>query len=72
MVKYAQELHDDGADAWCVQHIQAPGQAQRLIDRGREIFGCEPLFVGEVGPVIGAHAGPGMLGIGAMPASMLD
>jgi DegV family protein with EDD domain len=72
MVKYAQELHDDGADAWCVQHIQAPGQAQRLIDRGREIFGCEPLFVGEVGPVIGAHAGPGMLGIGAMPASMVD
>jgi DegV family protein with EDD domain len=72
MVKYAQELHDDGADGWCVQHIQAPDQAQRLIDRGREIFGCEPLFVGEVGPVIGAHAGPGMLGIGAMPASMVD
>lgn len=72
MVKYAQELHDGGADAWCVQHIQAPAEAQRLIDRGREIFGCEPLFVGEVGPVIGAHAGPGMLGIGAMPASMLD
>jgi DegV family protein with EDD domain len=72
MVKYAQELHDGGADAWCVQHIQAPAEAERLIDRGREIFACEPLFVGEVGPVIGAHAGPGMLGIGAMPQSMLD
>ncbi|MEA2156404.1 MAG: fatty acid kinase fatty acid binding subunit [Solirubrobacteraceae bacterium] len=72
MVRYAQQLHDGGADAWCVQHIQAEVQAGRLIDRGREIFGCEPLFVGEVGPVIGAHAGPGMLGIGAMPASMLD
>ncbi len=72
MVKYAQELHDDGADAWCVQHIQTPGQADRLVERGREIFGCEPLFIGEVGPVIGVHAGPGMLGIGAMPASMLD
>jgi DegV family protein with EDD domain len=71
MVRYAQELHDGGADAWCVQHIQADDQAQRLVDRGREIFGCEPLFVGEVGPVIGAHAGPGMLGIGAMPATML-
>jgi DegV family protein with EDD domain len=71
MVRYAQELHDDGADAWCVQHIQAAGEAQRLVGEAREIFGRDPLFVGEVGPVIGAHAGPGMLGIGAMPASML-
>jgi DegV family protein with EDD domain len=71
MLKYAQELHDGGADAWCVQHIQAADQAQRLVEGGREIFGCDPLFVGEVGPVIGAHAGPGMLGIGAMPASAL-
>jgi DegV family protein with EDD domain len=71
MVRYAQELHDDGADAWCVQHIQAPEQAARLVDAAREIFGTEPLFIGEVGPVIGVHAGPGMLGIGAMPVTML-
>jgi DegV family protein with EDD domain len=71
MVVYARELHDGGADAWCVQHIQAPDEAQRLVDRAGEIFGCDPLFVGEVGPVIGVHAGPGMLGIGAMPQSML-
>jgi fatty acid kinase fatty acid binding subunit len=71
MVEYMRELHDDGSDAWCVQHIQASGDAQRLVERGREIFGCEPLFVGEVGPVIGAHAGPGMVGIGAMPQAML-
>ena len=71
MVQYMRDLHGAGADAWCVQHIQAVGEAQRLVERGREIFGCEPLFVGEVGPVIGAHAGPGMIGIGAMPRSML-
>jgi DegV family protein with EDD domain len=71
MVQYMRELHDDGSDAWCVQHIQAAGEAQRLVERGREIFGCEPLFVGEVGPVIGAHAGPGMVGIGAIPQAML-
>jgi DegV family protein with EDD domain len=71
MVEYMRELHDDGSDAWCVQHIQAAGEAQRLVERGREIFCCEPLFVGEVGPVIGAHAGPGMVGIGAMPQAML-
>ena len=71
MVEYMRELHDDGSDAWCVQHIQAAGEAQRLVERGREIFGCEPLFVSEVGPVIGAHAGPGMVGIGAIPLAML-
>jgi DegV family protein with EDD domain len=71
MVRYAHELHDAGADAWCVQHIQAPDEAQRLVERAREVFGCDPQFVSEVGPVIGAHAGPGMIGIGAIPLSML-
>ena len=71
MVEYMRTLHADGADAWCVQHIQAAGEAERLVARGRDIFGCEPLFVGEVGPVIGAHAGPGMLGVGGLPASAL-
>jgi fatty acid-binding protein DegV len=71
MVGYMRTLHDDGADGWCVQHADAAGQARRLAERGREIFGCEPLFVSEVGPVIGAHAGPGMIGIGAMPLGAL-
>jgi DegV family protein with EDD domain len=71
MVRYAHELHDAGADGWCVQHIQAPDEAQRLVERAREVFGRDPLFVSEVGPVIGAHAGPGMIGIGAIPLSML-
>lgn len=71
MVEYMRELHGDGADAWVVQHIQAADDADRLVDRGREIFGCEPLFVSEVGPVIGVHAGPGMVGVGAMAQSLL-
>ena len=71
MVEYMRTLHADGADAWCVQHIQAAGEAQRLVERGIEVFGCEPRFVGEVGPVIGAHAGPGMIGVGGLPAAML-
>jgi len=71
MVEYMRTLHADGADAWCVQHIQAPGEAQRLVERGLEVFGCEPRFVSEVGPVIGAHAGPGMIGVGGLPAAMV-
>jgi DegV family protein with EDD domain len=71
MVKYAQELHDDGADGWVVQHIQAPEQAERLIDRCREIFDTEPVFTSEVGPVIGTYTGPGLIGVGALPRSLL-
>jgi DegV family protein with EDD domain len=71
MVEYLRSRQADGADGWCVQHIQSADQAERLVERGREIFGNDPLFVSEVGPVIGAHAGPGMLGIGGFPASYL-
>ncbi len=71
MVAYAQELHDAGADGWVVQHIQAGDQAQRLIDRCREIFDSEPVFTSEVGPVIGTYTGPGLIGVGALPRSLL-
>jgi DegV family protein with EDD domain len=72
MVRYAQDLHDSGADGWVVQHIQAPDQAQRLIDRCREIFDSEPVFTSEVGPVIGTYTGPGLIGVGAIPRTLLD
>jgi DegV family protein with EDD domain len=71
MVAYAQELHDNGADGWVVQHIQAPEQSQRLIERCREIFDSEPVFTSEVGPVIGTYTGPGLIGVGAIPRSLL-
>jgi DegV family protein with EDD domain len=71
MVAYAQELHDSGADGWVVQHIQAPEQSQRLIERCRQIFDSEPVFTSEVGPVIGTYTGPGLIGVGAVPRALL-
>jgi DegV family protein with EDD domain len=71
MVQYIHELREAGSDAWVVQHIQAPEQAQRLIERGREIYGSEPLFVSEVGPVIGTYVGPGLIGVGGIPRALL-
>ena len=68
MVQYARELNDSGSDGWVVQHIQAPEQAERLIDRCREIFDSEPVFTSEVGPVIGTYTGPGLIGVGGVPA----
>ena len=71
MVEYARQRHADGADAWVVQHVQEHETAQHLVEQGREIFGSEPIFVSEVGPVIGAHIGPGMIGVGGVPSSSL-
>ncbi len=71
MVAYAHELHAAGSDGWVVQHIQAPDAAQRLIDRCREAFGSDPVFTSEVGPVIGTYTGPGLIGVGAVPRSLL-
>ena len=68
---YARERHESGADAWVVQHIQDSETASALIDDCREIFGCEPVFVSEIGPVIGAHVGPGLLGVGSVTKSVL-
>jgi fatty acid kinase fatty acid binding subunit len=70
MVEYLRAREADGADGWVVQHIQAPEAAERLVERGREIFGREPFFVSEIGPVIGAHVGPGLVGVGGMPLAL--
>jgi DegV family protein with EDD domain len=71
LVDYATQRQQSGADGWVVQHIQAPDQAERLVDACREVFGSEPVLVSEVGPVLAAHVGPGMLGFGSAPRHML-
>jgi DegV family protein with EDD domain len=72
MVDYAVQRHQSGADEWVVQHIAAPEQAAELIARCREVFGREPLFVSEIGPVLSAHTGPGLLGVGSIPTSFFE
>jgi DegV family protein with EDD domain len=69
---YARQRHESGLDGWVVQHIQDDETAAALVDDGREIFGCEPVFVSEIGAVLGAHVGPGLLGIGSVSTSVLS
>jgi DegV family protein with EDD domain len=71
MIDYLNDRKADGATAWMVQHIRARDQAEKVVERGREIFDSEPLFVSEIGPVIGAHAGPGLLGVAGIPPALL-
>lgn len=56
---------------FAVQHIQAPELAQSVVERCRREFGGEPVFVSEVGPVIGAHAGPGLIGMAVCPDGLV-
>jgi DegV family protein with EDD domain len=68
---YARERHESGLDAWVVQYIQDDETAAALADDAREIFGCEPAFISEIGAVLGAHVGPGLLGIGSVSKAVL-
>jgi len=72
LVDYARQRHASNADGWVVQHINAPEQAERLIETCRGVFECEPVFVSEIGPVLSAHTGPGLLGVGAVPAHLFS
>jgi fatty acid kinase fatty acid binding subunit len=72
LVEYGRQRHESGADAWAVQHINAPDQCDLLVERCREVFECEPQLVSEIGPVLGAHVGPGLLGLGSIPARFTD
>lgn len=58
---------------YIVQHVQAPERAQKVIDDLTERLGKPPEFTpGEIGPVIGAHVGPGLIGVGAFPTGLIE
>ncbi|MFL5898686.1 MAG: DegV family protein [Solirubrobacterales bacterium] len=68
---YARQRQDSGAYGWVVQYIQDKETADGLVEDCYEIFGCEPAFISEVGPVLGAHVGPGLLGVGSVPTDLI-
>jgi DegV family protein with EDD domain len=71
LVEYLQSRRDEGCDVFFIQHVHAAETAERLVGRGREIYGGEPEFVSEIGPVIGAHVGPGLLGVSGARRELL-
>src|SRR3954447_4641331 len=68
LVEYARGCAESGAGAWSAQHINAPDQCAELVERCTEIYGHGPTIVSEIGPVLSAHTGPGLLGTGAVPS----
>ncbi|HVD38046.1 MAG TPA: DegV family protein [Solirubrobacterales bacterium] len=68
---YMRQRHASGADGWVVQYIQDKETADVMVEDCYEIFGCEPAFISEVGPVLGAHVGPGLLGVGSVRTDLI-
>jgi len=50
-----------------VMHAQVPGEVNELEAEVRRCFNCQRTIFGEVGPVIGTHTGPGVLGAAICP-----
>jgi DegV family protein with EDD domain len=72
LVDYARQRNEAGANAWVVQHVQDPENAARLVEACKPIFGNDPVFTSEIGPVLGAHVGPGLLGVGGVSWKVLS
>ena len=46
-----------------VFHADVPEEAQQLAERVQREFHCLEFFISEFTPVMGAHTGPGIIGI---------
>lgn len=53
--------------AGAVAHAASPGEAQWLADELRSRYNCRRLYISEMGPVVGTHGGPGLIGAAIYP-----
>jgi DegV family protein with EDD domain len=60
-----------GADRWFVHHAGAPEDAEQLAERLAMLFGTQPEFVTDIGPVLAKHLGPRALAVGGLPGAAL-
>jgi DegV family protein with EDD domain len=70
LVQRAVETAGEGPASLAVHHVAAPERAERLAAELRErLPNHRELLVSELGAAIGAHVGPGSVGIVVVPAS---
>jgi DegV family protein with EDD domain len=68
LVELAVRTAGDGPVDLAVHHLGAPDRAEDVAERLRErVPNIRRLLVSEVGAVIGAHVGPGLLGVVVVP-----
>jgi DegV family protein with EDD domain len=71
LVRELREKRDGGCDVYCIQHVRALDGAERVAEQGRELYGHGPAVISELGPVIGTHTGPGLIGVCALRTELL-
>ncbi len=68
MLAVMTEQVGQGAAVWGgVAHTNCPVEAAQVEEMLRSRFACKWVLMGEAGPTIGTHAGPGVLGIATCP-----
>ena len=68
VVELAREVDQGSGVCIIVGHADAEADAERI---GRELEPiAETLMIQPLGPVVGAHAGPGVVGVGCYPANL--
>jgi DegV family protein with EDD domain len=69
LVQRTVETAGDGPASVAVHHLAAPERAERLADELRQqLPKLRELYVSELGAAIGAHVGPGAVGVVVVPA----
>lgn len=71
LLRFFDEFAAEGLDAWMVMHVLAPEIVEEFLEAGRNVFGTDPVAICEAGPVVGAHTGPGMVGVAAAPSRLV-
>lgn len=61
--KFAETCCEEGAELVTIAHGDCPEDAAMLAAILRESYGVRNILTGYVGPVLGAHTGPGVLGL---------
>ena len=69
VIELAREVDRGKGLCVCVGHADAEADAERVA-RGLEDI-AETLTIQPLGPVVGAHAGPGVVGVGVYPAELM-
>ena len=71
MVELAAQVAGSGPAELAVHHLGAAERAEQLAGQLAErLPAARPCLVSEVGAVLGAHAGPGLLGVVVVPSKV--
>ena len=61
--KFAEARDLGSEDLVTIAHGDCPGDAEALAELLRREYGVQNIHIGYVGPILGAHTGPGVLGL---------